>query len=397
MSEKQPGILFLIHSLWSGGMENILLSLVRGLNADRRYRPIVACLDVAGPLAEKFRSEGIPVFFDLLGHKYDFQVIPRLTCLIKDHDIRIVVPVGSGGNRMFWGTLVAKLAGVKVAVWSHTYSQPGHPEFELINRVLYPLVDRFIALGRRHRECLAWRDRVPAGKIVCIPNGVEPEVNGSDRWRDRARAILGLADENIFAIGMIANLRPSKRHDLFIEAAQKIVTQNRKVHFFIIGDGPTRDRVRARASGSGLMGQYLSLLGHRDDIPQILPGLDMVCICSQWQECLSVVALQAMASKVPVLSNFIGSMDEIITDNQTGFFYPSLDSTVLANRILELIPDVDLRRQIAETAYDLVHKNFTTEKMVRGFIDLFDKMLAMNIRQTGEIGILSRLLSTKAR
>jgi glycosyltransferase involved in cell wall biosynthesis len=386
--------MFIIHSLWSGGMEHVLLSLTRGLRAGGRYKPLIVCLGEAGPLAEKFRSEGIEVYSEVLEHKYDLKVISRLLHLIQKNAVRIVIPVGSGGNRMFWGTLAAKAAGVKAVVWSHTYSQPGHAEFEQTNRILYPLVDRFVALGRRHRDCLAWRDGIPAGKIARIPNGIEIENGDSDRWQDRARAVLGLADENIFAVGMIANLRPSKRHDIFIEAAQKVIQHNRKAHFFIIGDGPTRDRVRARASGSGLMGPYLSLLGHREDIPQILPGLDMVCIVSEWQECLSMVALQAMAAKVPVLSNFIGSMDEIIADNQTGFFYSSLDSDSLANRILELMPEVELRRRVARAANEQVRKFFTTDRMVQDFTELFDDLLATDLRQTHQIGILTRLLSS---
>ncbi|NLE30189.1 MAG: glycosyltransferase [Phycisphaerae bacterium] len=394
MAEQQTGIMFIIHSLWPGGMENVLLSLVQKLRSLGRYKPMVVCLGEAGPMAEKFRNEGIDVHAQVLNHTFDFNVLPRLLRLIRKNAVRIIVPVGSGGNRMFWGTLAAKAAGIKVAVWSHTYSQPGHPEFEQSNRVLYPLVDRFIALGHRHRECLAWRDGVPAGRIVCIPNGIEPERYDSDRWRDRARAILGLADENVFAVGMIANLRPSKRHDIFIQAAQKVVQQNRKVHFFIIGDGPTRDRVRARASGSALLGPYLSLLGHRDDIEKLLPGLDLVSIVSEWQECLSIVALQAMAAKVPVMSNFIGSMDEIITDNQTGFFYPSLDPDTLAKRILEIIPNTELRKQTALAGSDRVRKKFTVDRMTEQFTQLFDEMLAMDLRQTHQIGFLRRILSS---
>ena len=340
-------------------------------------------------MAEKFRNEGIDVHAQVLNHTFDFNVLPRLLRLIRKNAVRIIVPVGSGGNRMFWGTLAAKAAGIKVAVWSHTYSQPGHPEFEQSNHVLYPLVDRFIALGRRHRECLAWRDGVPAGRIVCIPNGIEPERYDSDRWRDRARAILGLADENVFAVGMIANLRPSKRHDIFIQAAQKVVQQNHKVHFFIIGDGPTRDRVRARASGSGLLGPYLSLLGHRDDIEKLLPGLDLVSIVSEWQECLSIVALQAMAAKVPVMSNFIGSMDEIIR-NQTDLLSVAGPEPLAKNS--RIIPNTELRKQLPRRLVG--RKKFTVDRMTEQFTQLFDEMLAMDLRQTHQIGFLRRILSS---
>jgi glycosyltransferase involved in cell wall biosynthesis len=343
-------------------------------------------------VAAKFVEAGIPVHASLLRDRYDAKVVLRLIGLIRQYGVKVVVAVGSGGNRMFWAALAAKLAGVRMVVWSHTYSQPGHAEFEPVNQVLYPLVDRFIALGRRHRACLAWRDKVPEGRIRVIPNGIVPNRYDYPLWRDRARAILGLADESIFAVGMVANLRLSKRHDIFVEAAKKVVEQNRHVHFFIIGDGPEQSRVRNWATQSGLLGPYMSLLGHREDIQTLMPGLDLVCLCSEWQECLSLTALQAAAAKVPTLSNFIGSMDELICDDQTGFFYSPLSPDRMAERILTLAADESSRRRVAEAVYELVERHFTVQRMTADFTRLFDELLTSNIPFTGRLGILSRIL-----
>ncbi len=390
---QRTGIIFIIDTLWPGGAEHVLLNLARELVTSDKYRPIVVCLKEAGPFAQTFQAAGIEVHSSLLTDRYDIKVIPRLIRLMEDRNVRIAVAVGSGGNRMFWATLAAKIIGVKVVVWSHTYSQPEHPEFERVNRVLYPLVDRFVALGERHRSCLAWRDKVPEGKIATIPNGITINQNDNPHWRDRARSILGLADENILAVGMIANFRRSKRHDLFIESAKRIVQHNRNVHFYIIGDGPNRTLIRNWAEQSGLLGQYLSMLGHRDDVELLLPGLDLVCICSEFQECLSLVALQAMCAGVPVLSNFIGSMDEIITDNETGFFYPELTVEALTDRMLELFADAALRRKVADKGKKLVRSQFTRKHMADHFISMFDQLLEMHLRRTGELSILNLLPS----
>ncbi len=388
---KRNGILFVINNLASGGAEHLLFDLTAGLKAEGKYRPIVACLQLAGPESEKFENQGIKVCQRLLRDKYDLTVIPRLMRVIIQHKIRIVVPVGSGGDRMFWSTLSAKLAGAKVAVWSHTYSQPGHPEFELANRALYPLVDKFIALGSRHKNCLTWRDKVPEGKITVIRNGIDVKKFANRQWRDRARAILGLADEHIIAIAIIANLRQSKRHDIFIEAAKKIVRHVRNVHFFIIGDGPNRINVNKWAKESELQGQFLSMLGHRDDLPHILPGLDIDCLCSEYQECLSLSAIQAMAAGVPVISNFIGSMDEIITNNETGFFYQPLSSDALANKILEIIDKPPLRAEVAESAFRMVRDKFDTTNMVSEFCSLFGKMTETRFVPTGTKAIMRKI------
>jgi len=389
---KLDGILFVIDTLQTGGAEHVFLNLAIGLQAGKKYHPVVACLKEAGPVAKKFEEAGIPVVADLLRDRYDVKVILRLLDLIRKYNIKIVVAVGSGGNRMFWATIAAKLAGVKMVVWSHTYSQPDHPEFEQVNHLLYPLVDRFVALGERHRRCLAWRDKVPEGRITVIPNGIVLDRFDYPLWRDRARAVLGLADESIFAVGIIANLRPSKRHDIFIESARKVVEENRNVHFFIIGDGPQQSQVRSWASQSGLLGRYLSLLGHRDDVATLMPGLDLVCLCSEWQECLSLTALQAAAAKVPTLTTFIGSMDELIENNRTGFFYQPLSPDAMAKRIVELAKNESLRRNVAEAVYRLAEEKFTVERMTADFAGLFDHLLTTEIRGRGVLGILRSVL-----
>ena len=386
--ERSTGILFVTNTLHPGGTEQVLLNLVQGLVQTGRFRPIVACLKAPGPWAENFQRLGAPVHANLLSDRYDVRVVPRLVRLMKRNNVRIVVSVGSGGDRMFWSALAAKIAGAKTVVWSHTFSQPEHPEFELANRVIYPLVDRFVALGSRHQACLAWRDKIPYGKITIIPNGIEVGPDGYPQWRDRARAVLGLADENIVAVAMIANLRPSKRHDLFIEAARLVVRQFRDIHFFIIGDGPLRTSVRDWAQRSELLGSYLSLLGHREDVPQLLPGLDLVCLCSEYQECQSMVALQAMAAGIPVISNHIGSMDEAITDNRTGFFYHPLSPAALAEKILHVAPNAPLRQQIADASRRQVGQKFTQDRLVRDFTHLFENLLADPTRFNGRLAEL---------
>jgi len=392
MSEP-AGIMFVINELRPGGAEHVLFDLAESLQKDERYRPVIASLRLAGPLAEQFGQAGIKIYQRLLRDRYDAAVILRLLGIINRENIKIIIPVGSGGNRMFWSTLAGKLAGVRVVVWSHTYSQPSHREFERVNRILFPFVDRIVALGTRHKEALTWRDKAPKGKISVIQNGIHIEQFDHPQWRDKARAKLGLADENITAIAMIANLRESKRHDIFVEAAKKIVTQRRDVHFFIIGDGPNRNRVQRIAQESELQGQFLSLIGHRDDLPELMPGLDIICICSEYQECLSLVAIQAMSSGIAVVSNVIGSMDELIEDNRTGFFYQPLIAEALADKLIYVMENPELKERVIANAKEKVKQSFTVEKMTEKFISLFDSLLDSRYKSTEILAVAEKVTS----
>ncbi len=373
MSAKS--VIFMVNSLLPSEVEETFFELVEELAYSRRYKPVVACLKFAGERKAYFDKINVPVYHRLIRHKYDFAVVHRLFQIFRRERVSIVIPVGIGDERVFWGVLAGKLAGAKVIVWSHAYPLPGHSTFELFNRLFFPSIDKFIAFGRRHKVALAWRDKVPEGKIEIVPAGVKVERFDHPEWRDKARAILGLADDKIFAIGMTNNLIPSSRHDVFVESAKKIVKERKNVHFFIIGDGPNAGNIKKWARESELLGHHLSLLGHREDIPQILPGLDLVCICSEYQLALSSSALQAIAAGVPVLSNVIGSMDEIIEDGKTGFFYHPLTVDTLVGKILELLDNRDVLSQVARNAKLLVKQKFRVENMRERFINIFDSLL----------------------
>jgi len=377
MAGLRNGILFVTNTLVPGGAEHVLMELAGGMLRvpGGRYRPVVACLKSRGSQAGLLDELGVPVYENLLNDKYDWRVVFRLARLMYEERIAVVVPVGSGGDRMFWAALAANITGAKCVVWSHVYPQEGFAGFQLPNRALYRLVDRFVALGRRHREALVWQENVPAGKIEVIHNGVDIRRYDRPMWRERARSILGLADDQVFAVAMVANLREDKRHDVFINAAKRVVERHANVHFFVIGDGPNSGKVQVWARISGLLGKHLSLLGERDDVDRLLPGLDLLCVCSGYQECLSLTALQAMAAGVPVLSNRIGSMDEAIGNNRTGFFYDALNPQVLSEKMLHLVEEKQLLQAVAQRAHRLASEKFCVERMTERFCRLWDELL----------------------
>lgn len=385
MSRSACGILFVTNSLVPGGAEHVLIELAKGMarRAEGRYRPVVACLKSRGSRADELSDLGVPVYENLLKHKYDWLALGRLMRLMRRERVGVVVAAGSGGDRMFWGTLAGKIVGARTVVWAHLYPQEdlsrlspllSRSSFEVSNRAIYRMVDRFVALGTGHRSALAWIEHVPLGKIEMIHNGVDIGRYARPQLRERARSILGLADDQVFAVAMVANLRAEKRHDVFIRAARQVVQRYPNAHFFVIGDGPNKTKVRGWATVSGLLGRNLSLLGQRDDVDQLLPGLDLVCLCSD-SEVLSLSALEAMAAGVPVLSNRVGSMDEAIIDGQTGFFYQELKSSVLAAKITELIDSRQLCAEVASCASRLIEEKFSADKMTEQFCRLWDTLL----------------------
>jgi len=374
---KPLRVLFVTNRLEPGGAELMLASLAKHLPA-RGVQPVIACLKDAGPLAADLRGHGIAIHDQLLHHKTDVAVIARLRRLLHDEGIDLVTVAHSGGDRMFWSTLAAATRRMPVVVWSHWFPREGHQHFETANRALYRFVDVFVALGERQRQAMIRHEKVPAGRIAVIRNAIELDAF-IGRSRGAARRALRLADDQ-FAVGIVANLREEKRHDAFIHAARTLAGRFPNMRFLIIGDGPNRDAVQAAAEGSGLDHERLRLLGARHDVPDLLPGLDVACLCSE-VECFSVSMLEAAVCGVPFVAPDVGCLGEFLVHEQTGLLTRPADSEGLAMSVERLATDAALRHRIVEAARRRAIHEFGVEHMAGAFSDLFAVVVARGPRK----------------
>lgn len=365
----RPRALFVTNRLEHGGAEWMLIETARRMGRFGVDTGVL-CLKDAGPLADECVRAGIPVHENALHFKYDFDAVDRIERIIR-RSYDAVVAVGSGGDRMFWSTLAGRRAGVPVVVWSHWCPTADEQRFELANRALYRKVDRFVALGRRHRDALVRWEGVPAGRTEIIRNGID--ISRFDPTHRRAaRARLGLADGEI-GIALVANLRVEKRHDVFVEAARRIFARNPSARFFVIGDGPQREFVRACALRSGPPSSALKLLGARDDVPLLLTGLDVCCLCSEL-ECFSLTMLEAAAAGCAFVGPDSGSMDEFLEDGQTGLITRPADVDSLVAALERLIADPVLRSRLATSGRERVRSSFGMDVTARGFAGLIQTL-----------------------
>ncbi len=325
--------MFVITSMPVGGMETLLVELIRRLDRSR-FSPELCCLKHLGPLGEVLAAE-IPAFTGLLRHKYDVRVLGRLRRLLGEHRIDAVVTVGTGGDKMFWGRLAAWLAHVPVICSAlHSTGLPDH--VERLNRLLAPITDAFVAVAGPHGRYLAEHEGCPAARIEVIPNGVDVE-RFCPRAADAAlRDALGLPRAAPVA-GIVAALRPEKQHELFLQAAALVHRQSPECRYLIVGDGPLRASLEALAGDLGLAG-VVHFLGNRGDVPQLLALMDVFVLTSK-MEANPVSILEAMASGKPVVATRVGSVPETVLEGRTGYLVAPGSADEVAAKVLELLGD----------------------------------------------------------
>lgn len=369
MEDRGPlRVMFVITCMPVGGAETLLVDLIRRLDR-RRFVPELCCLKYFGPLGEVLSKE-IPAFTGLLAHKYDFRVLPRLARLMRERRIDAVVTVGTGGDKMFWGRLCGKLAGVPVLTSAiHSTGVPDH--VELPNRLLAPITDGFVAVAESHAKYLAEHEGCPPERIFVIPNGVDVRKFHPGLSNCRLRDELGLEPDKPVA-AIVAALRPEKNHSLFLDAARLVLSRRGDARFLIVGDGNERIKLE-RLAGKWGLSDAVRFLGTRSDVPDLLSLTDVVVLSSH-MEASPVSLLEGMACEKPVVATAVGSVPENVIDGVNGYQVPPGDADAMAARILELFEDPQRARTMGRRGREHVVAHASVERMVRGYEEMLARL-----------------------
>jgi glycosyltransferase involved in cell wall biosynthesis len=359
-------VLFLTTSMPVGGAETLLMNLVRGLDR-RRFAPEIVCLKDLGPLGEMLACE-MRVHSHLLTGKFDLRVLPRLWRIMRIPRADAVITVGAG-DKMFWGRLAAKLAGVPV-IASALHSTGWPDGVGRLNRMLTPLTDAFIAVATAHGRHLVEGEQFPEHKVHVIYNGVDSErFAPRDATATRQRLDIPL---DAPVVGILAALRPEKNHELFLAGAQRILAELPTARFIVVGDGPKRGELEALATQLGIA-RAVHFLGTRSDVPELLAACDLVALTSH-NEAAPVSILEALSAGVPVVASNVGSVRETVTENQTGRTFPAGNLNAFVAATLDLLNNPAQRKRLGEAGRKLVVERWSLAAMVRGYEQLIDSI-----------------------
>lgn len=375
LSDRGPlRVMFVITSMPVGGAETLLVNLVRRMDRSR-FAPELCCLKEFGPLGEVLSQE-IPAVEKLIRHKYDYQVVGRISKIMTERKIDAVVTVGTGGDKMFWGRLAAWRSGVPVVLSAlHSTGLPDHVEFP--NRLLEPITDGFIGCAVPHGEYLAKHEGCPKKKVFVIPNGVDV-----DRFRPlepsaELRAELQL-EPNAKTAAIVAALRPEKNHELFLRAAALVHGRMPEARFLIIGDGAGRAALEAQAKELGIE-SAVRFLGTRRDIPELLAHTD-VLVLSSHMEANPVSIMEGLACGKPVVATRVGSIPETVHDGVSGFLVEPGNADEMSARIEHLFRNPAISQEMGAAGRAHIASHWSLDQMVEGYQNLIKTIYLGKVR-----------------
>ena len=146
----------------------------------------------------------------------------------------------------------------------------------------------------------------------------------------------------------ISNFRPVKRVEDVINIFAK-VNSELPATLIMVGDGPCRDEAE-RLVRSLNLSKKVRFVGKSPDVPQILDLCDLMILPSE-TESFGLVALEAMASKVPVISTNTGGLPEVNIDGKTGFISDVGDIESMYKNAMHILKDAETLDRFKDNAY----------------------------------------------
>lgn len=351
---------------WGGGSVQ-LLALSQGLR--RRGHEAHIATEPGGELWRRADACGLPVVGIQTRSELNPVAIGRLVAAITGRGIDLVNAHGAHAHSL--GLIAASLTG-RPFVLSRRVSFL--PKDNLGSRIKYRsrAVSRIIAVSRAVRDVLV-RYGVEPDRIDVVYSGTDPLLY--DRTDgERVRRELGVASAAPL-VGMVANrYHRWKGHDVFVEAAAKVLAKRRDVVFLAVGERTDDERMRGMVEEAGVAGSFV-LAGRRTDIPDVLAALDVSVSASRGGEGLSGAVRESLMAGRPVVASDVGGNREIIEDGATGRLVPPDDADAMASAVLDILGDPQGAAGMARSGAELAHREFTVEAMVEKTIRVYERAL----------------------
>jgi len=356
---------FITASLGFGGAERHSITLTNRLAERGHECHAVYVKDDPGQLE---RLRGAASVRCLQARRYlDLSAVSALARLFEQ--VRPTVVVAANPYSMMYAFLAMRRSGVRapLAVTFHSTLVLDAKEWlqMLYYRPLFWAADCLVFVC--DAQSRYWLPRkVAARSNLVIHNGVDPEywTPVGDEVTQRMRALLGYAGGD-YVIGICAALRPEKNHVQLVDALAALRSRGIPARALVIGDGPMRQAIEARARAAGVA-EEVRITGFQQDVRPYLAACDTAVLCSTTIETFSLAALEAMALARPVVHSDVGGAAEMVFDGENGFLFPAGDTPALVRRLAELAEPAR-RGRMGAAAREIVATRFSERAMVERY------------------------------
>ncbi|MFA5339146.1 MAG: glycosyltransferase family 4 protein [Candidatus Omnitrophota bacterium] len=258
-------------------------------------------------------------------------------------------------NQTKMAVLAGRMAGVKRIVYTET-SLIGDwlsPSQLSVMRFFWRRCDAIIALSESMKRHMVALGAAVTGKVYVVPTMLPSP------GKNEIKPVEGKRD---VTVGIVGRLTPEKGHVFFLKAAELINKQRSNIKFIIAGQGYLKNELSVLIEKNGLAANT-ELTGAFKDISDIMCRIDIL-VLSSLTEGAPLVLLEGMAYGKPVVAANVGGVSELVVEGKTGFLVAPKDPEALADAILKLAGDTQMRKRFAEAAINRFTERYSSGKLI---------------------------------
>lgn len=288
-----------------------------------------------------------------------------------------------------YGRLAAKLARVP-AVVNTVHGLYAQPSDRFLKRAIVYSLERVAAacsdaeLVQNPEDVRVLRRlRVPATRLAVLGNGVDLTrfKPASEPDRRAIRRELGIGESSV-VIGAVGRLVKEKGYPELFDAFRAVRAAVPNAQLIVIGP---HEPGKADALGTAVMAQAevdgVMFLGHRDDVEELYGAMDIYVLASH-REGFPRSAMEAAASGLPLVLTNIRGCRQVVDVGATGRLVPVRDSVALAQALIDLATNAELRASMGAAGLAKAQREFDQQRVIDITLGTYERLLSGPVEPT---------------
>ncbi|PXF33144.1 hypothetical protein WH50_00985 [Pokkaliibacter plantistimulans] len=225
-----------------------------------------------------------------------------------------------------------------------------------------------VVTGEPLRQHLAEHNGFALSSMTSVPTGIDLNRFGpGDRESLRRHGHL-----HGRIIGILATLRNWKGHAYLFEAFAQLKGEYSDLSLLVVGDGPQRHNLERLARELGIEEKVL-FVGNQHNPEDWLNMMDIFVLPSYGDEGVSQAVMQAMATRLPVITTAVGGMRDAVQHEETGLLVDIRSSVAIEQALRCYLDNPAFAKRMAEAAFERSQRYFGLETMLDRMEAIFDR------------------------
>lgn len=360
--EQEPiPVLHIIKSLGRGGAEMLLPETLRQHDQKKFKFHYIYFLPWKNQMVSAIEEEGgTVVCIPAKNNASILLAVRKIAAYVRKHNIQLIhchLPWAGMAGRV-----VGRLTGVPVVYTEHNKWERYHKLTYLMNKFTFGSQQRVIAVSAEVANSIKTNYGKVNPPVQVVANGTDTaKYSRSQNIGKDIRKELNIP-ATATVIGITCVFRVQKRLGTWLEIAKALHAKHPDTFFIIVGDGPLREEIHAKAKALGT-DKYVFFAGLQTETRPYFTAMDVFMMSSEF-EGLPIALLEAMSMNCVPACTTAGGIPEVINEGENGVLVPVQEPMQLVERLSALMQQPDQVAKMKQAARETVINAFSMKKMV---------------------------------